>query len=87
MGISPRVISAVCLKRIVDRIGIDRIFGKSEGVVRSHVRARCGIRFMQVQWGGLRRAADWNIPTRSIIEGQFRRSLTYVSGYDWRIGL
>jgi hypothetical protein len=30
-----------------------------------------------------RRAADWSIPTRSVSEGQFRRSLTYVSGYDW----
>ena len=31
----------------------------------------------------LRRAADWNIPTRCVSEGQFRPSLTYVSGYDW----
>jgi hypothetical protein len=31
----------------------------------------------------LRRAADCSIPTRSVSEGQFRRSLTYVSGYDW----
>ncbi len=28
----------------------------------------------------LRRATDWNIPTRCVSEGRFRRSLTYVSG-------
>ncbi len=28
------------------------------------------------------RAAEWIIPTRSVSEGQFRRSLTCVSGYD-----
>ena len=33
--------------------------------------------------GSLRRAAEWSIPTRSVSNGQFRRSLTYVSGYDW----
>jgi hypothetical protein len=30
----------------------------------------------------MRRAADCIIPTRSVSEGQFRTSLTYVSGYD-----
>ncbi len=31
----------------------------------------------------VRRAADCSIPTRSVSEGQFRMSFTYVSGYDW----
>jgi hypothetical protein len=31
----------------------------------------------------LRRALASVIPTRSVSERQFRRSLTYVSGYDW----
>ena len=36
----------------------------------------------QILWV-FRRAAEWSIPTRSVSEGQFRGSLTYVSGYDW----
>ncbi len=34
-------------------------------------------------YNGCLREAKRNIPTRSVSEGQFRRSLTYVSGYDW----